>query len=267
MRGFAFVLAISVAISAPAAAAPQRVASLNLCTDELLLTLAAPDQIASVSYLSQQEHETRLWRRARRYPKNDGSLISVVRHRPDLVVGMGGGGRDSERIGKRLGMTMLILPLPRTLQDVETSITRLASVLDRREAGKAVIARITALKRSAPPATLEAIWLGGGGRTVAATSLDAQWMKLTGLRQRPIAGDRLTLEQLVSQPPTILLQSHYRSGQYSSDQRWLSHPLVTRTAPIKTGTARTVPTDGRPWTCGGPPMIGEILRLRKVLAR
>ena len=42
---FAFASAISLALSGAAEAAPKRVASLNLCTDELLLMLADPRQI------------------------------------------------------------------------------------------------------------------------------------------------------------------------------------------------------------------------------
>jgi iron complex transport system substrate-binding protein len=65
MRVFASLLAASLALLAGVAAeaAPRRVASLNLCTDELLL-LARPEQIASVTHLSQQEAETPLWRQA-----------------------------------------------------------------------------------------------------------------------------------------------------------------------------------------------------------
>src|SRR5437763_4221986 len=78
MRAFACASAISLALAgagpADAAAAPRRVASLNLCTDELLLLLAGPGQIASVSYLSQLSQETPLWARARAYRRNDGSL-------------------------------------------------------------------------------------------------------------------------------------------------------------------------------------------------
>src|SRR5438128_1460806 len=107
MRAFACVLALSILLAGAAQAAPRRVASLNLCTDELLLSLADPEQIASVTYLAQQPEESTLWRQARAYPKNDGSLISVVRYRPDLVVTMGGGGRDSARIAQRLGIQML----------------------------------------------------------------------------------------------------------------------------------------------------------------
>ena len=123
MRAFAFVSALSLAACTPAAApdpvpgAPLRVASLNLCTDELLLSLADPGQIVSVTHLSQQEAETPLWREARRHPLNDGSLVSAARHRPDLVLAMGGGARDRLRIAERLGIRTLDLPFPASLDD------------------------------------------------------------------------------------------------------------------------------------------------------
>ena len=93
MRAFAWLSIASLAFVAAARsdAAPRRVVSLNLCTDELLLALAAPDQILSVTHLAQDPAETPLWPQARRYRRNDGSLLSVAAMRPDLVVTMGGG--------------------------------------------------------------------------------------------------------------------------------------------------------------------------------
>src|SRR5688572_31875691 len=85
---------MAVSASLLAASAALKVASLNLCTDELLLLLAAPDQIVSVTHLAQQPAETPLWRLARRYRSNDGSLLSVAGLKPDLIVTMGGGARD-----------------------------------------------------------------------------------------------------------------------------------------------------------------------------
>src|SRR4051812_5216386 len=117
MRAFAFASAISLALAAaaPGKAAPSRVASLNLCTDELLLTLGDPRQILSVTHLGQNPVETPLWRAARRYRRNDGSLVSVAGLRPDLVLTMGGGARDRSRVGERLGIRMLDLPYPQSL--------------------------------------------------------------------------------------------------------------------------------------------------------
>jgi iron complex transport system substrate-binding protein len=66
MRAFGFALASSLLLAQPSR---RRAAcgSLNLCTDELLLLLADPRQIASVTHLSQRPEETPLWQEARRY--------------------------------------------------------------------------------------------------------------------------------------------------------------------------------------------------------
>jgi iron complex transport system substrate-binding protein len=259
MRVFASLLVISVALAAARLeAAPRRVASLNLCTDELVLTLAAPRQIASVTHLSQQEAETPLWRQARRYPRNDGSLLSVVALRPDLIVTMGGGGRDRLRVAERLGIPIVDLPFAQSLVDVVESIRRVAAALGRPEAGAALLRRMDAVMRSRPERRRDAIWLGGGGRTISATGLEAQWMRLAGMRQRVMQGDRVPVETLLLNPPAVLLRSDYRQGQYSSGQRWLAHPLARFAR-----AGRTIPTDGRLWTCMGPLLIDEIYRLRR----
>jgi len=258
MRAFAFALAASLALAGAAEAAPRRVASLNLCTDELLLLLAAPEQIVSVTHLAQSRAETPLWRQARRYRRNDGSLLSAVALRPDLVLTMGGGARDRAGIAQRLGITVIDLPFPQSLDDVETGVRQVAEALGRPRARDRVLKRLAALRRSRPPVSADTIWLGGGGRSVTADGLEAQWMALAGFRQRALRGDRVGLEQLLARPPAVLLRSDYRSGQYSGAQRWLSHPLAKGT-----GRSRTIPTDGRRWTCMGPLMIDEIIRLRE----
>lgn len=263
MRGFVFASAISLGLlGAAAEAAPARVASLNLCTDELLLLLAAPEQIVSVTHLVQSEAESPLCRQARRYRRNDGSLLSVAALKPDLVLTMGGGARDKVGIAQKLGMKTLDLPYPQSLKDIEHNVVQVAAALGRREAGKHILSRIAALRSGAPRRLYDTIWLGGGGRSVAADGLAADWMQLAGLRQRRLRGDRVTLEQLLAGPPSILLTSDYRSGQYSGEQRWLTHPLVRRA-----GRSRSVVTDGRRWTCMGPLMVSEVVRLRRELRR
>jgi iron complex transport system substrate-binding protein len=264
MRGFASIstIIVSIALAGAAEAAPRRVASLNLCTDELLLMIGDPGQVLSVTHLAQQPAETALWREARRYRRNDGSLVSVAGLKPDLVLTMGGGARDRGRIAGRLGLRILDLPYPQSLADIEQSVRTVSAALGRERSGSALLGRIGRLKSTRPAAAADAIWLGGGGRTVAATSLAAQWMALAGLRQRPLRGDRVSLEQLLVGPPAVLLRSDYRSGQYSAEQKWLSHPLARRTR-----AARNLVTDGRPWTCMGPALVGEIERLRGALRR
>ena len=259
MRAFVFASILSILVAGRAEAAPQRVASLNLCTDELLLMLAEPGQIASVTHLSQSAAETPLWRLGRRHRSNDGSLLSVTGVRPDLVLTMGGGARDRSGIAKRLGIRTLDLPFPQTVADVERGIALVGVALGRPDPARVLLSRIAGLERTRPSGGTDTIWLGGGGRSVGVAGLAAEWMALAGFRQRALRGDRVSLEQLLVSPPRVLLRSDYRSGQYSGEQRWLSHPLARGTR-----ASRMIATDGRRWTCMGPTMIDEIARLREV---
>lgn len=263
MRAFASIWVISLAllVADPAAAAPARVASLNLCTDELLLMLAEPSQIASVTHLSHDPADSPLWRRARRYRANDGTLMSVLPLRPDLIITMGGGGRDRVAIASRLGIRVLDLPFPASLGDLVRSIEQMAVLIGRPDAGRRMLRRLDALVRSAPRTHVDAVWLGPAGRTVHAEGLAANWMRLAGLEQRAMRGDRVALETLVVEPPGVILVSRYRADQYSAANRWLAHPLVRRSM-----KGRTVVTDGRAWTCMGPLMIEEVERLREWIA-
>lgn len=260
MRAFASLLAFSLAVAWPADAAPNRVASLNLCADELLLLIARPDQIHSVTYLSRNAAETPLWRIAQAYQANDGSLLSVAPMRPDLVVTMSGGARDQFRIAANMGIRTIDLPFAHSLAEVEDNIRRLSMVLGRPRAGASLIDRMRKLKQSAPPIRIDTIWLGGGGQTLSADGLGAQWLALAGLRQRSVPGDRVSLETLLARPPDVLVRSQYRQGQYSLLQSWLAHPVAARNR-----KSRTFAADGRRWTCLGPLMIDEVLRLRQVI--
>lgn len=266
MRAFACALAISLAAAgcaatpvAPAAAGDgpaRRVASLNLCTDELLLLLAGPEQIVSLTHLAAQPAESALAVRARPFAGNDGSLTAVVAAQPDLVLTMGGGG-DRMRIAERLGIRLLDLPFPETIDDVIASIRIVAAALGQEARGEAMVARIEALKQSLPAAPVDTLWIGTGGRTLGAQGLGAEWMALAGYRQRDLGEGQVRLEQMLVDSPDVLLRSDYRNGQYSRGQAWLEHPLArARTQ------SRDIATDGRLWLCSGPLMIGEVERLR-----
>lgn len=240
------------------AASAVRVASLNMCTDEYLLLLARPEEVASVSRLSHDPADSSLWRIGRRFPENRGDLESALPARPNLLVTMGGGGRATGLIAGRMGLRTIDLPFPTTIDDVERNMVRVAAALGDTRRAIPWRRKLAALRRLQSSAT-DTIFLGGGGNSVGVTSLEAQWMRLTGLRQRPLPGGRASLELLATRPPAILLRSSYRRGERSLGQAWLDHPLAT---PKR---SRTVTVDGRPWTCAGPLMLGEVERMRRAL--
>lgn len=232
------------------------VASLNLCTDEYLLLLARPSEIASVSFLSQDPLESPLWRSARRFPANRGSLEDVLARRPGIVLTMGGGGRATRLLARRMGIRPVELASTTSLQDVASNLRTVAVALGVPQRAVPWLERLAFLQRTRPAAAKDAVWLSGGGSTLAAGSIGTQWLRLAGLEQRALPGGRASLETLLLRPPAVLVRSQYRSAQISSGTRWLDHPIV------RDAKARRLTTDGRRWTCMGPLMIAEIERLR-----
>jgi len=240
-----------------ASSAALRVASLDLCSDEYLLLLARPSEIASVSRLSHDPADSPLWRSARRHPVNRGSLQSALEKRPTLLLTIGGGGRATGAIAHRLGIRTLKLGFPASVAGVDRTMHKVAAALGDPGRATGWQRRLTRL-RTAPPSPLDAIYLTGGGDSLSPSSLGAEWLRLAGLAQRSLPGGRASLETLALRPPAVVVRSTYRRAQPSLGQRWLDHPLV-RNMP-----SRRIDTDGRRWTCAGPLMLDEIERLRRL---
>jgi iron complex transport system substrate-binding protein len=226
-----------------------------MCSDEYLLLLARPREIASVSRLSRDPADSSLWQVGRRFPGNRGTLESALETRPNLLITMGGGGRATSMIARKIGLRTLDLPFPSNIADVARNMSLVARALGdeaRADPWKAQLGRLRANGRPAR----DAIFLGSGGNSIAAQSVEAEWMGLAGLKQRSLPGSRATLELLATRPPEVLLRSAYRRTERSLGQSWLNHPLANPK------TSKMITVDGRPWTCAGPLMLREVERLR-----
>ncbi|MEO7410528.1 MAG: hypothetical protein ABIU10_04305 [Sphingomicrobium sp.] len=238
-----------------------KVASLNLCSDEYLLLLAKPSEIASVTRLAQDPAESPLWRKARAFTANRGSVEQVIVARPTLLLTMGGSGRSSDYLARRMGMRVIDLPYATTINDVAANMRRVAAALGDARRAEPWLKRLAALRNSADTRQRDAIYVSGGGNSVSPGSSGAAWLALAGLKQRRLPGGKAELETLLVAPPAVLVRSDYRRGQMSQGMRWFDHPIVKRLE------LRTVTTDGRMWTCGGPLMVGEIEHLRGAASR
>ena len=237
-------------------ASAARIASLNLCADEYALLLARPGELVSVTRLAHDPNESPLAARARAIPANRGALEEVVGRRPTTILTMGGAGRSTRLLADRLGIRTVALPSPTDIAGVERNLVAVAAALGDPRRARPWLERIARLKAGRPQVQKDALYLSGGGVSLGSWSPGVEWMALAGFRQRNLPSGKVTLEQLLTSPPAVILRSDYRAGQMSLGQRWFDHPIVRRS------TARTVPIDGRAWTCAGPLMVSEIERLR-----
>jgi len=249
--------ALLLLLAVPAAAAPVRVASLNLCSDELALRLAAPGQLVSVSRLGADPDETVLAARARGLATNTGRVTDIITLAPDLVL-TSGGDPNAAAVARRLGIRAVEISEPRSFADIRANIRRVATALGRHAAGEALVAEMDA--SLSPRVRLRpALMVSGGGLTIAADGLAARWLAHAGLQQQKVPRGQLNLERLLADPPQILVLTHYRAHQVSTNQRWLQHPAFAALP----ATTRRITTDGRAWTCLGPGLAAEIARLRR----
>ncbi len=246
----------------PVSAAPQRVASLDLCADELVLRLAVPSQLVSVSRLGADRAETTLSVRARGLDHNHGKLSDIAGLAPDLVVTSGGiGGGLAATLAARLGIRVLALQPVQDIAGARANLRRVAAALGRTAAGEAEIARFDAALGPLPKHMQSALLIGSSGSAPAATGLAAAFLRYAGLQQE-VSNSVVRLEPLLAAPPQAIVRSTYHVGQTSLGTLWLAHPAWRR---LPASTLR-LSTDGRPWTCLGPELASEIAKLRGLTA-
>ena len=250
------------AAAASTAAPPRRVASLNLCTDEIALLVAAPGQLASVSWLAHGPKETALAARARALHANRGTIESVAALQPDLIMTGGFAPPYAAELAGRLGARTLDLPPPRSLAGLEANIRAAGAALGQAARAEALVAAMRAALGPQPQRLQDAIIVQGGGLTPSPEGLSAQLLRHAGLRQRALGGGRASLELLLAHPPAVLVTSGYRAGETSLNNQWLQHPALQRLA----ATTRRMTLDGRAFLCPGPLAAIEVARLRANLA-
>jgi iron complex transport system substrate-binding protein len=125
-----------------AAARPQRVVSQAVGTDELLLALADPGQIAALSHISHEAEFSPVAAEARRFPAlKDSDAESVLRFRPDLVLAATFTRPETLALLKRAGVRLVILDRFDSLEDVYASLRILGRELGQEARAEAVIAQ------------------------------------------------------------------------------------------------------------------------------
>src|SRR5579862_4671641 len=98
------IIAVFCGVALAVAAQPQRVASINLCSDQYLLALARPDQAISVTWLAGDKNRSGEAPAAAGIPVNHGSAEEVARIAPDLVLADSYSDPNTVAMIRRLGI-------------------------------------------------------------------------------------------------------------------------------------------------------------------
>jgi len=167
-----YLWGISAAVAQPR---PQQVASLNLCTDQLLVALADRQQIASLSRLAHDPSVSFMAEQAAGLPLNKGGAEVLLFSKPDLVLTGTHGQQDQVAVLKAQGLDVLQLGPWSGLAEGREQIRILAGRLGHADRGEALIARIDAAlnraKDSIPNGRGILVYERGGWVTAARSPL------------------------------------------------------------------------------------------------
>ena len=252
------------------AAVPQRVVSINLCTDQLLLMLADPDQISSISHLAIEPESSFMAEQASKYPVNHSKTEELLALKPDLIVA--GQYSASRMVGlmKELGYRVEIFPIVNDLEGIRAAISRMADLLGKPKRGMQLIAqmqqRLAAAKLNRPKVKPAAAIYQPNGYTSGSNTLQDVALTLAGWENvaatMGINGySTIDLESLLLARPQQLFSSAYAPGTQSRAQQQLNHPALRRS----TQGREIVNIDYRYWICGGPMITEAVDQLQKSL--
>ncbi len=261
-----------VAQGVAAGEAPQRIVSINMCTDELLLALADPGQIVALSPFAADPAMSFLADKARIYP-GVAAAESVVALRPDLV--LAGNFNDPATLSMLTGLGYRVerIDAANSIDGSIAQIREVAALTGHAERGAALIARIAAARKAAiaaargrPHPTAVVYQRRGyvtGGDTLTGELLSIAGFTNGGGRLAGRSGGFVSLERLVKNRPDLIVVASADPGAVDQGTALLSHPVLTALYP----PSRRIVLPQRLTVCGGPSLPAALDRITREAAR
>ncbi|MGY6411481.1 MAG: ABC transporter substrate-binding protein [Alkalilacustris sp.] len=237
---------------------PERVVSINLCTDQLAMLLAAEGQLLSVSRLARDPRSSAMAEEAAAWPVNSGRAEEVYLQAPDLVLAGSFTTPATVEMLRRLGIGVVLFPPAQSLADVGAQLRRMGDVLGRPAQGAALADRFEATLQTlaqeasaARAALFQANGWSAGRHSLPGEVLAAAGFANVAAELGMDSGGFLPLEALVMAAPDLVVTGRPFPGA-SRAEELTGHPALLATAPA--GVALT----DRDWVCGLPHVLNAV---------
>jgi iron complex transport system substrate-binding protein len=254
------------------AAELPRIASINLCTDQLLVTLADPAQILGLSPYSRDRARSWDAAKAAQFPKLSGEAEDVLVLRPDVVVAGRFTKRATRELLKEKGLRVVEFDAARSLEDVKKQIRQMGDLVQHPDRAAAEIGRMdTAIAHarevvSRKPYRVLALsrrgWVSGGDSLTSSLLATASLSNAAADLGYKLGGFA-SLEAIVSLRPDFLLVSD--AGDFAEDEgrAFMLHPALERFYPA----SKRLVIPEKLTVCGGPRLAEALDRLASELER
>jgi iron complex transport system substrate-binding protein len=251
-----------------AAAPPQRIVSLNFCTDQLLLALVPPQRIASLTWYARTDGDAAQRALAAGLPLNRGTAEEVLAAHPDLVLAGQFTTSTTRAMLRRVGAPLLVVDAVQDWEGIRRTTREVALAVGETARGEALLARmdeqLAAAAALRPAVPVRAIgWSGAAEDVPGADTLFNTILTTAGainLAARPVGSNAFDLEAVLRERPRLLLRGR-SYGEGRAVRSSVANHRVLRALP---GLAVIDYPEGA-WACGIPAAAGAALDLARLL--
>ncbi len=269
VRAFAAAFLLSI-VPAAAADAPQRVVSINLCADQLLLALGDRDRIAALSAMARDPDYSAAAEQAAGIAQVRGGAEDILTRGADLVLVGPYDNRYTRAVLAERGLRMEIVAPWTSLDQGKAQVREVAELLGRPERGEALVADIDAAIARLPRvrAGTDALEVSRRGWVPGNAGLVHDVLRRMGFGDGATAaglpsGGFVSLEKLVAGMPGVVVLDRDMPVAEDQGTAWLRHPALLGALPE--GRRLIVPP--RLSICGGPSTPAMIDRLGEQVRR
>ena len=254
-----------------AADPPRRIASFNVCADQLVVALADPEQIVGLSPYASDPALSVVADKAREFPQLALQAEAMLPLKPDLIL-VGSWDRPlTQRMLRTLGFRVVGIDVVSDIATGLAQIREVAALVGHPSRGEALVADVEAarqkLKAAPKPTSASALLVGNNGYTVGAQSLAGALLAEAGLtppRGAPAGyGGYVPLEQLIVLRPDYLVLSSVIETPDAQGALYLTHPALRALYPRE----KRIILPSRYTLCAGPSLAAAFDYLTDVLTR
>ncbi|WP_068874216.1 MULTISPECIES: ABC transporter substrate-binding protein [unclassified Phenylobacterium] len=260
-------IALAAALSSETVAAkPQRILSMNQCTDLLVLQLVPKARIAGVTYLARDGARSLFPGAADGIAVNYGTPEDIIRFRPDLILSGDFSLAVTRRLAREVGAPIVEVKGARSFDDVRQALRQVGAAVGEPARAEALVRRMDAqlasLAAHPPPRPVRVVaW--DGGATVPGTDTFANRIfaaaGAVNIAARPGAiYTSFDVERLLAANPEALLFGGDGRPLLQNDEA--QHRVVRR---IFAG--RRIPYPEAAFNCGLPQSAAAAVELRRRL--
>lgn len=250
LRAQIMAMAVLLGIAGPVMAAPQKVVSLNLCTDQLAASMLSPARLKGLSFNASDPALSLVAGVAQDYPKLQGTAEEMAEIQPDLVLLGDGQNPQLQHWLETKQIPYLTFKEARSITDVQNQVAELAKVLGMDDYALNLRARqnvVIGQSRLPQPGMRVAVYYPRGFTDGRGTLIHDLITRMGGRNIAAKQGQKgmayLSLEKLVELAPDVLIIPLYDYDVVSQAEQLSQHPA------LKGIKAHIVPLPGQYLTC------------------